>query len=194
MISVVIPLYNYARRIRQFREGVQIVKRMFMEYAPSFQGEFYEIKEAINNPKPLQKPHPPIWIGGKGSRILRVVAEFADWWQGSTSFSTTSKGPDTYFEKSKELDNSIENHGRQPEQVKRSCGLTFLIDKNEDTLIERRRPFSLPNDAGGTPDQWIDRFQAYIDGGVSQFILSIPNPISMVQDMELLAEYVIPHL
>lgn len=189
-----IPLYKYERRIRQFREGVQIVKRMFTEEAPSFKGEFYEIHEAINNPKPIQKPHPPIWVGGKGTKLLKVVAEFADWWQGSTSFSTKTSGPEEYRAKSTKLNKYIVEQDKLPTQVKRSCGLTFLIDKNEDTLKERRKKYNLPEDAGGTPDQWINRFRAYIDVGVSQFILSIPDPIEMSHDMELLAECVIPYL
>lgn len=76
-----IPLVKYARRVHQLRESVQIIKRMFIEDVPSFKGEFYEIYEAINNPKPVQKPHPPIWIGGKGSPLLKLIAEYGDWWQ-----------------------------------------------------------------------------------------------------------------
>lgn len=70
-----------------------------------------------------------------------------------------------------------------------------MIAKSESVVKERLKEFNrLAKDAAGTPDQWIDRFRRYIDLGVSQFILSIPNPLTMIQDMELLAEFVIPNL
>ena len=186
-----IPLYKYGRRIRQFREGLQIIHAMLTESAPSFKGEFYEINEAINYPKPIQKPHPPIWIGGQGLKLLKVAAEFADWWQHPRSHAISSDG---FIEKSKLLDGFCNEIGRSPDQIQRSLGLTFFIEKDEARLKERRKVIGLPPEEGGTPDRWIDRLRDYVDAGVSQLILSIPNPNTMFKDMELLAEVVLPNI
>jgi len=73
------PFPKPAVRIAQLREAVTIIRKMWTEEKPSFKGKYYEIKEALCDPKPVQKPHPPIWIGGEGEKLtLRVVAELAD--------------------------------------------------------------------------------------------------------------------
>jgi F420-dependent oxidoreductase-like protein len=187
-----IPLFTYGRRMRQFREGVHIIRAMFTEEAPTFKGEFYEIQEAINYPKPVQNPHPPIWIGGQGLKLLKIAAEFADWWQHPRSHAISDEG---FQQKSAQLDEFCVELGRKPEQIKRSLGLTFFIEKDEDRLKERRKALgNLPPDQGGTPDRWIERFRGYKDSEVSQFILSIPDPFAMFKDMELLADLVLPNI
>ena len=66
-------------RIKQLDESLNIIKTMWKEKRPSFEGKYYRIKEAICNPKPIQKPHPIIMIGGSGEKyLLKVVAKHAD--------------------------------------------------------------------------------------------------------------------
>jgi len=75
-------------RIKRMEEGIEIVKKMWTEDKPSFEGEYYRIKEAICLPKPVQKPHPPIWVAGQGERMLKAVAKYANGWNW---FSTTAE-------------------------------------------------------------------------------------------------------
>lgn len=65
-------------RIAQLGEGVRIMKAMWTEEAPSFSGRYFHIDKAVNLPPPIQKPHPPIMIGGTDMRTLRIIAEHAD--------------------------------------------------------------------------------------------------------------------
>jgi F420-dependent oxidoreductase-like protein len=68
-------------RANQLKEGVEIIKKMFTEEKPSYAGKYYTINEAYNNPKPVQKPHPPITIGAAAEqKMLKLVAQHADRW------------------------------------------------------------------------------------------------------------------
>jgi alkanesulfonate monooxygenase SsuD/methylene tetrahydromethanopterin reductase-like flavin-dependent oxidoreductase (luciferase family) len=58
-----IPFPKLAVRIKQLEESIQIIKKMWTEEEASFNGKYYTIKKAFNNPKPIQRPHPPIWVG-----------------------------------------------------------------------------------------------------------------------------------
>ncbi len=67
-------------RVEALRETILILKAMWTGDKSSFHGKHYQITRAVNLPKPTQKPHPPIWIGGKHQRVLDVVAEMAEGW------------------------------------------------------------------------------------------------------------------
>jgi F420-dependent oxidoreductase-like protein len=74
--------YDYpdvGERLRMLREALQVVKAMWSEERASFEGRRYRLREAINEPKPVQRPHPPLWVGGDGERVtLKLVALHAD--------------------------------------------------------------------------------------------------------------------
>ena len=73
-----IPYDRPGVRIRRFEEGLQVIKGMFADGPFSFSGEFYNITEHDALPKPVQKPHPPILVGGGGRRVLSIAAREAD--------------------------------------------------------------------------------------------------------------------
>lgn len=80
-----LPFPSAADRLRMLDESVQALKLLWTEPRATFAGRFYQLTEAIAEPKPVQKPHPPIWIGGSGpKRTLRVVARHADVWNSSS--------------------------------------------------------------------------------------------------------------
>ena len=73
--------YGYgsnAERIERLGEGIKVLKAMWTQEEPSFAGRYYQIDRAYNFPKPVQKPHPPIMIGGSGKKILEIAAREAD--------------------------------------------------------------------------------------------------------------------
>ncbi len=72
---------NTVTRIEQLAESAQIIRSMWQEESPSFNGKYFQINNAHCNPKPFQKPHPSISIGGSGEKyLLNVVARYADEW------------------------------------------------------------------------------------------------------------------
>lgn len=72
--------HGVEERIQRLRETILVLKAMWRPEPASFDGKFCEISGAINLPKPLQKPGPPLWVGGQDPRILDVVAELAEGW------------------------------------------------------------------------------------------------------------------
>ncbi len=64
-------------RIEQLAESVEIIRRIWTCEKADFRGKYYKIIDLVSYPKPLQKPHPPIWIGGKGYGLLRIAAQYA---------------------------------------------------------------------------------------------------------------------
>jgi F420-dependent oxidoreductase-like protein len=122
-----LPCPPPADRIRMLDEACHVVKALWTEARPTFAGRYYAIAEAVAEPKPVQKPHPPIWIGGSGPRrTLRVAARHADVWNAlrSTDPATSSAI----------LDEHCAKIGRDPGTIRRSVGVPFgAID---DTLAE----------------------------------------------------------
>ncbi len=67
-------------RVDMTREGVELILRLWAEDIVDFKGVYYKVKGAVLEPKPLQKPHPPLWFGTRGRRMLRLTAEYGDGW------------------------------------------------------------------------------------------------------------------
>ena len=72
-----------AKRVRRFREEVEIIRACWTEPSITYQGEFYHLNEEPMHPKPVQKPHPPIWMGVGHPDAVRRAARLADGWMGS---------------------------------------------------------------------------------------------------------------
>jgi F420-dependent oxidoreductase-like protein len=70
-------------RVGRLSESLQVIKSLWTEERTNFDGRYYHLHDAIANPKPLQKPHPPIWIGASGESTLRLVARHADVWNAA---------------------------------------------------------------------------------------------------------------
>jgi F420-dependent oxidoreductase-like protein len=108
------------QRIARLDEACRMVKLLWTEERSDFEGRHYRLRSAIANPKPVQKPHPPIWIGGSGERkTLRVVAEQADVWNapgGEAAEVARLSGV---------LDRHCEEVGRDPAEIRRSVQFRF---------------------------------------------------------------------
>jgi alkanesulfonate monooxygenase SsuD/methylene tetrahydromethanopterin reductase-like flavin-dependent oxidoreductase (luciferase family) len=129
-----------------FAEACTIFKRMWTEDDPfDFDGRFYQLKGAICEPKPVQRPHPPILIGAGGERtVLRMVAEHANIWNCPTSGSA-----EEFRHKSRVLDDHCAAIGRDPKEIVRS--VQILVSSEDSSAPDAARRLLLELiDAGAT--------------------------------------------
>ncbi len=162
------------------REGVIVIKRLWTEERASFDGDFYTIKDAFCNPKPLQKPHPPIVLGGGGEKFtLKTVAELADGW------NIWGAAPEDYERKVDVLTRYCDELGRSIENIELSwSGDIFLTDGKRQTH-ERVRDQQRHGGIVCTYGECVESLQKYIDLGCSHFIFSLR---SFSEERELFAE------
>src|SRR5205823_702236 len=151
--------------------------------------------------RPVQQPRPPIWVGGKGDRLLELCARRADGW--NTVWVWT---PDAYVERVKVLASSCEKLGRDPATVTRSVGLFALVGEDERDLARRFRRLREDGPSGlldgteldqfregrlvGTVEQVREQLAAWEALDVSTLVVSVgPVPFSLVSadDVDLVA-------
>ncbi len=101
-------------RVGMLSESLRIIKSLWTEERTNFDGRYYHMKDAIANPKPIQKPHPPIWIGASGETTLRLVARHADVW------NIAGGDPDKVEGLTGTLDEACRSVGRDPSEIRRS--------------------------------------------------------------------------
>jgi alkanesulfonate monooxygenase SsuD/methylene tetrahydromethanopterin reductase-like flavin-dependent oxidoreductase (luciferase family) len=191
-------------RLARLAETVSIVTGLL---APgggpfTFDGTYHRAVGARNLPPAVQQPRPPVFIGGKGDRLLRLVAERADGW--NTCWAWT---PDQYRERLEVLERACESVGRDPASVWRSLGLYALCGENEADLarrFDRLRANTPPGVLDATTlDQWrVGRLVGTVDQireqaatwaglGVETLILgvgAVPFHLGAPDDLALLAE------
>jgi FMNH2-dependent dimethyl sulfone monooxygenase len=79
------PWYDHDTKIDVAREQIEIIKSLWTQPTTNYKGRFYEIVEGVLEPKPVQKPHPPIWWGGDSKKSMELAADLADGWLMSAS-------------------------------------------------------------------------------------------------------------
>lgn len=165
-------------RMRAFREAVEIVTRMWTDEKASFKGQYYTIDGAINEPKGVQKPHLPLWLGGGGEKVtLKLVAQFA---QGC---NVGGGSPDDIRHKLSVLRDHCNALGRDYNEITRSTGMNvFIIDEGEDAekaTAKARGKTSLEDFKKGvlvgTVAQISERVEQVAEAGADYIIMSFPR-------------------
>ena len=165
--SMGIPLFAPGERIRRLDEACQIYRSLCTEHLTTFEGRYYQLKEARSAPKPVQQPYPPIVIGGSGEQLtLRVVAKHADIW------NATSNDIEVFKHKDSVLREHCAAIGRDTNEIERS--VQFVV--NYDDLGATARTI-----------------QTFVDAGATHIIMSLlpPYPAGIVAR---LAAEIIPQI
>ena len=191
---------RYGIRLEMLNEGATVIKALWSGETTSFAGKHYQLNDAVSYPLP-SVPHPTIIMGGKGEQTLHIVAKHADEW------NFTYESPANFLVKSRQLDAACEAIGRDPTGLRRSVMIPCAIGRDEQAVQERidahcRMFDPLPDNLadwrsagfiGGTPDQVVEQLQAFVDAGVSRFMLQ-HNDLDDIDSLELLASDVLPYI
>jgi len=193
------PFPATPERLEQLAEAVQIVKAMWTQDEPTFKGRYFSIEKAYNQPRPFQRPHPPILLGGSGTRLLQIAASHADL---VNLIPPTRNGKDfpkdpaaTLKFDTARLQQRIDvlrrfarEAGRDPEAIELS-GLALLglsRDSEDPALAEVARSLGFPDLPTakkspiallGSPDEVCAELHERIDAtGIRYFILAPATP------------------
>ncbi|WP_278237382.1 LLM class F420-dependent oxidoreductase [Isoptericola sp. AK164] len=144
-----LDLGDVRTRMDRLEEALVVLRSLWTQPTTTFHGEHYRLTDAVAEPKPVQRPHPPIWIGGSGPRrTLRMVARYADAW------NDTSSSPERIRELGDVLARHCEDVGRDPAEIRRTVQLRL-----------REHDFAdLPA-----------LVAAYAGVGVSEFVVVLPS-------------------
>ncbi|MBK8900535.1 MAG: TIGR03560 family F420-dependent LLM class oxidoreductase [Anaerolineaceae bacterium] len=161
-------------RFARFEEGLQIISHLLQKDEPlDFDGEYYQLHDAMLLPRPQRPGGPPILIGGNGpKRTLPLVAQYATEWNG------VYIPPKTFAERSALLDELLVGNGRQPSAVRRSLmtGLVFGKDQADfdAKMAQRTLTAAELRERGlvvGTGDALVDQLEAFAEAGVQRIML-----------------------
>jgi len=195
-------------RLSRLEESVQIIARMLEGETVTFDGAHHHTDGALCRPLPVQEPRPPIWIGGKGDRLLSIVAAVADGWNMSWLGDIS-----TYEERLKVALRACDERGRDPETLRRSVGVYMLVGRDDgdvkrrfERLIERTPPGVLQGSSGspavswdefkkarfaGTIDEVSDKLGQLAELGVEEVIVglgAVPFQVSDLEEVEFVGE------
>jgi F420-dependent oxidoreductase-like protein len=187
-----------AQRIHALEESVQIMKALWTEPRVNFAGRHYTITDALCEPKPVQKPHIPLWVGGAGPKLtLRVVARHADGW------NTFLAPREDYQLLLGALERHCEKAGRDPAVIRKSLAAPLVIDTDPGKLDAKlgnvaRQRNTTPEAVRtrtlvGTPADIAAQLLGLADQGVDHVILSVRAPYPD-DDLVLFAREVIPRV
>ena len=178
-------LDTFAQRGAVTDEYIQLFKELWTKDNPEFQGEHYQLSESGFQPKPVQKPHPPIWIGGHTNPAIRRAAKYGDGWMPIGLRPPAILEPEELSEKITRLRRLTMEAGRPEDAVSLcfSTGVTF-----DDSPGATRRMMS------GRAEQIAADLRQYQDLGIRNFILGFPgDSVAAVDEaMEQFSKQVMP--
>jgi alkanesulfonate monooxygenase SsuD/methylene tetrahydromethanopterin reductase-like flavin-dependent oxidoreductase (luciferase family) len=145
-------------RIGRLDEALELMTRLMTGERTDFDGRYYQLRKASYRPPPVQQPHPPIWVGGSGERVLAVAAGRADMWHTFGSVNELAR-------KSRLLDRLAEEAGRDPSTIGRSTNLSLSepwdeVRRTADGLREAGFAYlvaSWPSEGRGRLEEFVEQ-------------------------------------
>lgn len=192
-------------RLGMLREGVEIMKAMWTEDEVTYQGKHYQLQGGICQPKPVQKPHIPLWVAGGGEKVtLNIAARHAAY----TNFGVDL---DEFIGKSEILATHCQDLGRDFGSIVRSSNFNIICAETEAEVAEKKewlksrlsqyvsaeraqRHVALYDQVSGTPSQIVERLAAWKDEGMTYAIVYFPDTAYDSSGLELFGKEVIPAL
>ena len=185
-----------AERLERLDEALSIVKSLWTQPRTTHAGRYYTLNNAPLEPKPIQRPHPPIMVGGNGRKTIRIAAKHADEWNCVGSAETCAAGAALLREACAEI-------GRDFNQLVLSAHPNFSVAATHEQAEARAR--ALAESAGqnldetrdrwvlGTPEEVTTQLQRYSDAGFTHWVFGVGAPFDL-EGLRLFAQEVVPAL
>lgn len=181
-----------ARRVRRFREAVELMKALWTQPTVTYRGQIFQLEDGVMGPKPVQKPHPPLWLGGGHPDALRRAAGL-DGWMGAGGSSTAAFGQSVPLVRA-----ALEEAGRDPSTFPMSKRVFMSVHERPEvaqaevhrwfSVVYRNPDLTAANGVYGTPAQVQEQLEALVDMGANHLLL---NPVTRyTEQVEALAELV----
>lgn len=189
--------YSTERRMQRFVEGLDIMKALWTQPKASYSGLFWQLKDAVMEPKPVQQPHPPVWFGARSELALRRAVRHGDGWMGAGSSSSAD-----FVSQYGQVRRFLDQAGRDPASFAISKRVYAAVDTDRDRAERRLREWfgvRYKNaDMGsqvsiwGSPQECIDRLGELIQAGARHLMI---NPaFDDMEHLEVFAQDIMPRL
>lgn len=182
-------------RVERLRESIEIIKRLWTENNVSYEGKYFQLKNATLEPKPVQKPYPPIWVGGSSDRILKLIAELANGW------IPVLPRPEQLKDHLSAIREIMKRAGRDPESLRVAYGGSgcAIIAETEELVAELSEPLARSSGKPitespcmiGTPKRCIEKVERYRKAGAQRIVAGFYD-FPSTRGLELFAKSVIP--
>jgi len=178
------PFPPAGERMAMLDEAAQVLDLLWTHEYSHFNGQHYTLTNARCQPKPLQQPRPPIWIGGQGEKVtLRIVAQRADGWDCDMLPLAD------YDRKLAALEGHCRAHGRDFNDVRKMIHFPAIIAEKEARVIERAQAWAAAHNTTleamegrclfGTPEQAAEKLMPYVERGVEHIVINVEPPYDM---------------
>jgi len=170
---------SFRNRGARADDAIRLMKQLWADDPVTYRGRFYSCEGVSLTPKPVQRPHPPLWVAGGSGAALRRAAEHGD------AFHPVEVSPEEVAEARRELDDQCERFGRMPGSVEIGVKLPLAF---------RDGPGEFPTQ--GTPREIADGIRRYIEAGTTHFTFDyVPEKADVaLETMERFAQEVRPRL
>jgi len=191
-----IPFPRAGVRVEMLDEALSIMIKLWTEGEVTFRGKHYSVDKAVCLPKPVQKPHPPILVGGGGDKMLRLIAKYADAWN---SGFVSLEG---FMEEIARLEKACKEVGRNRGEIENTFQSRIVIAENEEDALKRAEQWreerkGAPDDPDwkyaikGSPEACAEMLKTYVDAGVTHYTLLFADAAKL-KPLQLFADEVMP--
>ena len=183
-------------RVARFTEGIHLMKALWTEPGVTFAGRFFRLDNASMEPKPVQKPHPPIWFGGSHPNALRRAVRLGDGFIGAGSTSSSA-----FAEQARLVRTYLEQAGRDPSTFPISKRVYIGVDPNKDRAGKKLEDWFTFNygrsqheqvAVWGPAEECAARLREIADAGAELIVLT--TLFDFAEQLERIAADVAPHL
>jgi probable F420-dependent oxidoreductase len=192
--SVKVPYLGLAERHAQTEESIQLLQELWTNPSVTFKGQYYNTDHLSLEPKPVQNPHPPIFLGGNSKTILSFTIKYGEGWM------PFSPSVDDLRQKVKLIGKLLQKENRTLDEVQIIPSIPLQFGKDKDSAFQQLPAYlkviqgSGFNYILGSPSECAEQILAYVKAGANQVILRLVTPSQAAAHIQTMADEIIPIL